>query len=81
MDSDTEKDSTGTASTPMKQEDSSRQRGQQHPILLTSAVTFIRVVGALKNCHSGFESRKTGNGTRVVIKDMTQFTAMKTTST
>jgi hypothetical protein len=61
-----------------KQQSQNSRRGRTPPIKLTSAINLIRLQKQLKSFMKGsFEFRNTRNGTRVVAKEVTNFSAIK----
>jgi hypothetical protein len=61
-----------------QQQSPSSRRGRPLPIILTSAINLIQLQKQLKSfVKSSFEFRKTRNGTRVVTKEMADFSTIK----
>jgi hypothetical protein len=77
MEADHEDDMEDTTERPHHQAPSS-QTGRPPPIVLTSQVNLIQFQEQLKGLLKGdFEFRNTRNGTRVVTKEMVDFSAIR----
>jgi hypothetical protein len=61
-----------------QQQSPNSQRGRPPPIILTSAINLIQLLKQLKGLVKGsFEIRNTRNGTRIVINEMADYSAIK----
>jgi hypothetical protein len=61
-----------------QQQPPNSQRGRQPPIILTSAINLIQLQRQLKGLVKGsFEFRNTRNGTRIITKEMADYSAIK----
>jgi hypothetical protein len=60
------------------QQASSSKQGRPPPIVLTSTTNLIQLQRHIKGIAAGnFEFRNTRSGTRIVLKDMADFSAIK----
>jgi hypothetical protein len=61
-----------------QQQPPNSQRGRSPPIILTSTVNFMQLQRHIKDIVKGsFEFRNTQNGTRIVTKEMADYSAIK----
>jgi hypothetical protein len=67
-----------TEDTNKQQQPPNSQRGRPPPIILTATVTLMQLQRQLKGIVKGsFEFRNIRNGTRIVSKEMADYSAIK----
>ena len=60
------------------EQEAPRKSGRPPSVVITSATNLIRLQGDLKEHDKGeYEFRNTQNGTRIITKEMTDYSAMK----
>jgi hypothetical protein len=78
MELDQTEDTNNQTDDEQQQQPPNCQRGRPPPIILTSTVNLMQLQRQLKGIVKGsFEFRNTRNGTRIVIKEMADYSAIK----
>jgi hypothetical protein len=78
MELDPTEDTNNQTDGEQQQQPPDSQRGRPPPIILTSILNLIQLQKQLKGLVKGsFEFRNTRNGTRIVTKEMADYSAIK----